>query len=227
MQYLPYLLARVGVRHRPDATGLSELLSYDYMGSSEFENGNIGDSNQRNRDAIANGEQFVIVALDAAPKPGAGQGRPFVQGTRLHALLRASTLDAYGASLNDQLQAVFDGKRRTKEYVGADLNYAMWHDIEADIYFAPNPVFLNLLFSMLSRPKDFSKTIDKELRVGDQLSLAVVLNGRSMKSVNDMHVKQGRVSAILDDTVIVKDRKPYRMPYVYILTHNLEVSEII
>ncbi len=223
--YIPYLLARVSARYRPNASGMSELLGYDYMGSAEFEFGAIPDANSRTRTAIANGESFSLVALRATPSKPAMEGRRFVQGQTMYALLRTSLLASYGASLNGEMQKVFDGKRQLKEFFGADQNFALWHDIKNDVYFSPNPTFLNLIYSVMSRPPEFSTTIDKELRVGDVIKIAVVLNGRSMKSVNDMHVKQGRVSAILDDTVIVKDRKPYRMPFVYILTHELEITE--
>lgn len=221
MNYRPYLLARIKAFHKEHnfGKGLNEVLDYDYMGSAEFEFGAIGKSTLRCREAIESKRPFSLVRLSVVPR------KPFMQGDVLHALLPTENLELFGPSLSEGIQSVLDGKTRMKECMGEDLDFAAWHDIKNDVYFSPNPVLLNLIYSMLSRPIDYSATVGNTLSMGDVVKLAVLPPGHVKNTTVGMYVKEGKVSGLGERILTIKDYKPFRMPYVYILNATLNVEE--
>jgi hypothetical protein len=218
-KYSPYLLSRIAVRWAGNLSGISEVCYYDYMGAAEYEFGSVPTSLARMRRTCAE-DIMVIWELDVAPRGGWKQG-----DDKLYALVAPS----YVKSLEKGAQSLTDGIRRVMNAGGCkmapmfDADFAGWHDIENDIFFTPNETFAQLLYSVLSRDVEYTKTIDKELKIRDRVGLATVLNGKSLSSVKKMGLKEGVVTSILEDTLSIKDYKTYRMPFAFIISRTAEV----
>lgn len=218
-KYQPYLLSRIKFRWIDNSGGIDELCRYDYMGAAEYEFGSVPTSLARMRKACAQ-DVMVIFELDVAPRGGWQQG-----ADKLYALVAPS----YVKALEKGAQSLADGIARVMGAGGCKMppmfeyDFAAWHDIENDIFFTPSETFAQLLHSVLNRNSDFSTTVDQELRIGDQLKVATVLNGKTVTSVKNMGEKEGTVAAILSDIVTVKSYKNYRMPFAFILNRCAEV----
>lgn len=217
--YRPYLIHRVECQYDPDSPGINALCDYDYMGSAEYEFGAIGRSTQRTRDAITAGEIFHIIKiplLNPVTTPDGIHDHMFV-------MVSDKNRAQYGVSFYDRIRDLIDGNVSTKERCSFDGNFAMWHDLEADIYFSFNATFLRLVYCILARDIHFAKHAHRELLIGDTLTVAKVLNGRALRSVNHMETKTGKIVGIIDNAVVIKDYKKYRMPFEYILTHDVKI----
>ena len=217
--YKPYLLHRVECHYDPTSVGLGALCDYDYMGSAEFEYGAVGRSATRTRQAIYADVPFSIVQV---PLKSAVVSRTGFIHREMFALMSGHKLTDVGhAFFVFQTQTLVAGKIHTKEDPQFDRNFAMWHDLEADIYFSFNRTFLELVYNILSREPDFAKKIGAQLSIGDTVTIAKVLNGKAIHSVDRMEKQTGKVVGILDDAVVIKDYKKYRMPFEYILTKEI------
>lgn len=233
--YKPKLLHRAGFRYSELHRGQSveEFVSYENMAAPEFL-GAYPQSEHRIRSELLEGVPYSLVILSCRPETRLSQvgEQPeyqtlFVQGKRLYALLATERLERLGGpeGISASLQDVFDGKTRLTRPMEEHRSLCMWHDVQNDIYFSPNATFLKLMFSVLCRPPHFSMEIDNELHIGDPLELAIIINGRSCKSVFGMSARAGFVSALLPNQVSMRTHgKVYRMPYVYMLTHPIPVS---
>lgn len=233
--YKPKLLHRASFRYSELHRGQSveEIVSYENMEASEFL-GAYPQSEYRVRRELLEGVPYSLVILSCRPDTRVSQEgeQPeyqtlFVQGKRLYALLATERLERLGGpeGISAGLQDVFDRKTRLTRPMEEHRSLCMWHDVQHDIYFSPNATFLKLVYSILSRPVHYSSLIDNELHIGDPVELAIILNGRSSKSVFGMNARQGFVSSLLPNQVTLKKHeKKYRMPYVYMLTHPIIVS---
>lgn len=227
--YAPYLLQRMSFRYAEQYKGLGmhELVNFDYMGSAEFEFGAVGACLSRCETSRRQGELWSLVALTCVPRRKSDAHRTaFAQGNILYALMRSATLETYGgpAGISEGIQRVFDGQRRLKESMHETGPFCGWLDIQNDIFIAPNETFLALVHSMLSRPMSFSHEVDRTISMGDQVDLAVIINGRTYKSVYGMRVRSGPVTGLMEDQIVIRhDMKSFRMPYVYLLSHPIQV----
>lgn len=233
--YKPKLLHRVGFRYSELHRGQSveEIVSYENMEAAEYF-GAYPQSEYRVRCELLEGVPYSLVILSCRPQTRLSQvgEQPeyqtlFVQGKRLYALLSTERLESLGGpeGISAGLQDVFDGKLRLTRPMEEHRSLCMWHDVQHDIYFSPNATFLKLIYSVLSRPVHFSSHIDNELHIGDPVELALIINGRSCKSVFGMNAREGFVSSLLPNQVSIRTHgKQYRMPYVYMLTHKITVS---
>lgn len=218
-KYKPYLLSRLNIRWSENDGGVNEICYYDYMGAAEYEFGAIGVSLQRARRVCGDGV-MAIYELDVAPRKGYQQG-----ADKLYAL--ASPL--YIKSLEKGAQSLTEGIAHAMNAGGCkmppnfDGDFSGWHDLEHDVFFTPNETFAQLLYSVLSRDFGYSKSVDQELRIGDRVGIATLLNGKTGRSVKNMGIQEGTVAAILTDTLTVKSYKNYRMPFAFILTRIAEV----
>lgn len=218
-QYKPYLLSRLQIRWAENASGIDEVCYYDYMGAAEYEFGAVGISLQRIRRVCTDGV-MAIYELDVAPRKGWQQG-----ADKLYALAPPF----YVNSLENGAQSLAEGIKRVMGAGGCKMppmleqDFSGWHDLEHDVFFTPNETFAQLLYSVMSRTHDYSRTVDQELRIGDRVGIATLLNGKTARSVKNMGIKEGTVAAILDDTLTVKSYKNYRMPFAFILTRIAEV----
>lgn len=218
-KYQPYLLSRIAVSWSEKNNGLGSICKYDYMGAAEYEFGAVPNSLSRMR-AICAEDLMVIYELNVAPRKG------WIQGAdKLYALAAPSFVQ----SLERGAQSLTDGIARVMNAGGCkaapmlEYDFAAWHDLENDVFFTPNESFAQLLYSVLSRAHDYTHTVDKELRIGDRVSVATVLNGKTINSVKTMGTQEGKVAAILDDTLTVKSYKNYRMPFAFIISRSAEV----
>lgn len=233
--YKPKMLHRAAFRYSELHRGQSveEIVQYEDMGAQEFR-GAYPNSEHHIRRDLLEGVPYSLVILSCRPETRLSQvnEKPeyqtlFVQGKRLYALLATDKLERLGGpdGISAGLQDVFDGKTSLLRPMEENRSLCMWHDVQHDIYFSPNATFLKLIYSILSRPVQFSAEIDNELRIGDPVELAVIINGRSCKSVFGMSAREGFVSSLLPNQVAIKKHdKKYRMPYVYMLTHPIIVS---
>jgi hypothetical protein len=233
--YQPKMLHRVAFRYSELHRGQSveEIVSYEDMGTPEFF-GAYPQSEYRVRCELLEGVPYSLVILSCRPETRLSQvgEKPeyqtlFVQGKRLYALLSTERLERFGGpdGISAGLQDVFDGKTSLISPMEEHRSLCMWHDVQNDIYFSPNATFLKLMFSILSRQPHYSMEIDNELHIGDQVELAIIINGRSCKSVFGMNTRAGSVCSLLPNQVSIRTHgKKYRMPYVYMLTHKINVS---
>lgn len=233
--YKPKLLHRVGFRYSELHRGQSveEIVSYEDMAAPEFF-GAYPQSEYRVRRELLEGVPYSLVILSCRPQTRLSQvgEQPeyqtlFVQGKRLYALVATDRLERLGGpeGISAGLQDVFDGKTSLTRPMEEHRSLCMWHDVQNDIYFSPNATFLKLMFSILSRQPHYSTEIDNELHIGDPVELAIIINGRSCKSVFGMNIRQGFVSSLLPNQVSIRTHgKQYRMPYVYMITHPIPVS---
>ncbi|MFA7287128.1 MAG: hypothetical protein WC052_05700 [Patescibacteria group bacterium] len=218
-KYSPYLLSRIAVRWAGNISGINEVCYYDYMGAAEYEFGKVPTSIMHMR-AFCKDNAMVIHELDVAPRKGWVQG-----GDKLYALVMPS----YVESLEKGAQSLADGIARVMNNGGCKMppmleyDFSGWHDIENDIFFTPNETFAQLIYSVLSRDVEYTKMVDKELRIGDRVGIATVINGKTVTSVKNMGIQEGKVAAILEDTLTVKSSKNYRMPFAFILNRCAEV----
>lgn len=234
--YKPYLLHRVNFRYNElkRGQGLQELVDYAYMGSAEYEFGAVGQSLDRVMQDLLRKTPYSLVALDCMPSRYSvaleSSDAPYAQGQRLYALLRTVALEAIGGpdALSAGLQAVMDGSIRLKEPMMERGPHCMWHDLRNDIFFSPNANFLRLVHSVLGRDPGYSFEIDNELRIGDPVTLATTINGRSYKSIRGMDIKSGKVCALLQNRVTceTEEGKRYHMPYVYMLDQVLPIANL-
>jgi len=236
--YRPRLIHRAAFRYDElkRGQGLTELVNYDIMGSSEYDCGAVGFSWMRTQRDMLEKEPYSLVVLNCRPRFEPDEYRhpgdvrymtPFMQGRKLYALLRTSTLESLGGpeAISAGLQDVFEGRHQLAVPMQPRGSYCLWHDLEHDIYFAPNATFLKLVYSVMNRPAHYSTEIDNELHIGETLKLATIINGRSCKSIFGMKALDGPISSLLPNQVTIKTRgKSFRMPYVYILTHDIPVS---
>lgn len=229
--YYPQLITPVVFRYTEikRGQGLCELTQYETMGDPHYDFGAAGQSQLRTRLAIQDGEPFSIVRLTCLPADFRDDQphSAFRQGDVLYALLKTDTLDRMGgpAGISWSMQQVFDGKLELRKSMRESGHYCMWHDLQHDIYFAPNSAFLKLVHSIMGRLPGYSMEIDDELHIGDQLRIATIINGRSCKSIFGMNVRQGPVTSLLPNQVTVNaNNVKYRMPYAYILTSDISVS---
>lgn len=236
--YTPKNLQRMAFRYSEECRGLGiyELLRYvhpiEFPGDDETVKA-IVESNTRIDESLRNNESWALVILSCIPSmytrglPDNQYPTPYQQGKRLYALLRRSKLEELGGAeaISTGLQRVYDGAHQLKHPMDPRGPWCSWHDVDHDIFFAPNAAFLKLIYSVLKRPADFSKTHDRELRFGDVVKLAVIINGRSCKSVFGMKLSEGLVSGLLSNQVTIKTHtKEYRMPYAYIITEEIKVE---
>jgi len=218
-KYKPYLLSRLNIRWAEQDGGVNEVCYYDYMGAAEYEFGAVGISLQRLRRVCAAGV-MAIYELDVAPRRGWQQG-----AEKLYALAPPF----YVESLEKGAQSLTEGVAHAMNAGGCkmapyfDGDFSGWHDLEHDVFFTPNETFAQLIYSVLSRDFGYSKSVDQELRIGDRVGIATLLNGKTARSVKNMGIKEGTVASILADTLTVKSYKNYRMPFAFILTRIAEV----
>lgn len=232
--YKPYLIHRVECRYDPEhRKGIFVLCDYDYMGSAEFEFGAVRRAHAATRDMLSCGVDMMLVKVPLARpvdvRITGSDGAIMVQYDAVYALTGSHKTDVYefeqfAATVN---QMVHD-KADTKEWCNFNRNYAMWHDLENDVYFSFNEAWLRLVYSMLSRPDDFVETVQNKLSVGDEITIAKVLNGKALHSVTHMETVTGKVVGILETCVVVKRHgKKYRMPFEYIIDkHASEISVV-
>lgn len=223
MKYAPYLLQRIHARWNFNAGGMDEISTYDYMGSAEYEFGATPSSLIRIRGRMDQGVRYDIVPIYTAPKHGYVQG-----GDVLYALLPGFLLDNTANAvqgITDGIAALIAEKAFCKESPRFHLDYAAWHDLENDYFFSPNVAYLQLIHSVLQRSYAYTRHVDRQLRIGDVISLATVLNGKSIISVAPMGIKEGKVTSILEDSVVIKARKSYRMPFAFILNNMADVKD--
>lgn len=218
--YRPYLIHRVECHYDPDSPGMGALCSYDYMGSSEFEFGAVGRANGRVRRAIERGVEFVIVKIPLNVPVSTPWGKTH---DAIYALMTKYALDSFGvAEFQPRVQMLVEGKLQTKEHCDFGGKFSMWQDLEESIYYSFNSTFLHLIYCTLARDIGFAKKAHLDISIGDTLSVAKVLNGKAIHSVSHMETKTGKVVGILDNSVVIKDYKKYRMPFEYILTHDIK-----
>lgn len=217
MKYKPYLIQRINVGFSEHRTGMSSVCDYDYMGSSEFEWGVIPASLREVRARI---DEYVIKEIKLEkPINQAGSGEI---ANSVYVLLRRAMLDC--EDFEATVQKLLQDRINTKEYTGFDREFDLWQDVEYHLFFCFNPVFLRLIYCVCSRPLDYANTVQKELSIGDKIELAVVLNGKSIRHVRAMKARTGTVAGMLESHVTMKDHgKKFNMPYVFLLTHNVEI----
>lgn len=221
--YRPYLIHRVDCHYDPSRSGLGVLCDYDYMGAAEFEHGAVGRSNAATRLAILENNLFRIVKV---PLQQAVTNKiTNAEYREVYALINDRVFSSIGAdNFFATVQRLVHDKEDTKEHCYFNKSFSMWHDIEHQIYYSFNAVFLRLIYSILARPDDYAKTISTQLSMGDDITIAKVLNGKAIHSVDRMEEKTGTVAGILESDVTVKSHgKKYRMPFDYILTHDVEI----
>lgn len=219
--YKPYLILRVEAEFNgPDAQGLNAVCSSDYMGAAEFEYGEVPKSTNRARENI--GSYLIVkIPLDK-PVNMAGTGE---LATHVYALMPRSFLDYEG--FDKTVNALVEDKLYCKEPPQFDRNFSLWRDIKNEIFFTFNLAYLQLIFSILSRPADYAQTVDKTLSIGDEIKMAVVLNGAALKHVRAMNIRTGKVASVLDRDVVMKDcGRKFRMPFAFIITHEAMVVDL-
>lgn len=225
--YRPYLIQRWEGGFNPNGVGIDGLLDADYMGSAEYEFGAIPKSVTLLRDACAAGEKFVIVYAGFT-----AQGGPH-SGMGLHALMRESDFQQWDMQkFREMMAQIYADERkngycrRLKESASFDGNYCAWQDIKNHVWFSFSPVFLNLIHSVLSRPRDYAQAMEQHVRMGDMVRVAVIQNGRCLNNVRNFREISGKVCGIMDELFSFKAYgKKYTMPYVYVLTTQVEVRE--
>uniref|UniRef100_A0AB39CEX1 Uncharacterized protein n=1 Tax=Pseudomonas phage HRDY3 TaxID=3236930 RepID=A0AB39CEX1_9VIRU len=235
--YRPRLIHRASFHYSEikRGQGLCELINYDVIGDPEYDCGAVGFSWGRTERDMRENVPYSLVVLSCTPRVEQDelshpQDRnyvtPWAQGRQLYALLRTELLETLGGpeAISAGIQDVLEGRHQLAAPMLPRGPYCLWHDLEHDIYFAPNATFLKLVYSIMNRPPFFSAEIDNELHIGDKLKLATIINGRSCKSVFGMRAMEGPVTSLLPNQVTVKTHgKDFRMPYVYILTHEIPV----
>ena len=219
--YRPHLIHRVECHYDSDSPGMGALCSYDYMGSAEFEFGAVGRANDKTRRAIADGMEFVIVKVPLNVPVVTPEGNT---KNEIYVLMPMATLDSFGINeFQPRVQMLVEGKFDTKERCMFDGKFAMWQDLEECLYYSFNSTFLHLIYCILARDKSFPKVAHRDISIGDTLTVAKVLNGKALHSVSHMETKTGKVVGIIENAVVIKDYKKYRMPFVYILTHDIKI----
>lgn len=123
----PYLIQRAKFENRPDKKGIDQLLSFDYMGSSEFEWGALPKSLKRVRENLAD---YVLFQYSFKKHPA----------KVVTVFCTKEQQDLVG----DILEQLSEGKIRLKEYCDLD-NYVVpktkyrdndfWWDIDNDWFF--------------------------------------------------------------------------------------------
>jgi hypothetical protein len=226
-EYKPYLIHRVECHYEPDRKGVMALCSYDYMGSAEFEFGAVGKALAVTRDLLSCGGPMVIAKVPLktpvrVPVVVAGK-ETHTDYETIYALMGEYKLDVYDfPAFVDVVNRLVQEKCDTKETCYFNRNFAMWHDLENDIYFSYSEAWLRLVYSMLDRDRDFATDIQTKLKVGDPITIAKALNGKAMHNVSRLEIVEGKVAGILETGVVVKRfNKTYRMPFEYIVSNNL------
>lgn len=232
--YKPYLIHRVECRYDPEhRKGIFVLCDYDYMGSAEFEFGAVRRAHAATRDMLSCGADMMLVKVPLT-KPVDVQivgsdGAVLVQYDAIYALAGAYMADCYAF---DEFAATVNRlvheKEDTKEFCYFNRDFAMWHDLANDVYFSFNEAWLRLVYSMLCRADDFVETVQTKLAVGDEITIAKVLNGKALHSVTRMETVTGKIVGILETGVVVKRYgKKYRMPFEYIINkHASDISVV-
>lgn len=123
----PYLIQRAKFDDRPNSKGIDRLLSFDYMGSSEFEWGALPKALKRVRENLADYVQFQYSFKKHPAKV-------------VTVFCKKEQQDLMG----DILEQLSEGKIRLKEYCDLD-NYVnpttkyrdndFWWDIDNDWFF--------------------------------------------------------------------------------------------
>jgi len=135
--YKPYCIQRAKFANRPESSGIDRLLSFDYMGSSEFEWGALPDSLKRVRKNIS---EYVYFEYSFKKNPSKVVG----------VFCKKEQQDFVG----NILEEIAEKKFRLKEfcdldkYIKGDEKYAndFWWDIEQDWFFWKSVPEFNLKF---------------------------------------------------------------------------------
>lgn len=220
-EYRPYLIQRCNVLPETHAIRMKSLLSYDYMGSAEFEFGAIPRSLARMRiHAIERGQDSYQI-IQSGPEAGYG---PYI-GKRLHALVlkekaeNAQWLESFHAGVDGLINntvrlkdwAAIDRNYRTDRF-GGDSYFDAWHDIANDVFFAYSYEVLALVASLLFR--DISIKFAQELRQwfkGGQTVMFVnprkgKIHNHSQHSAERWQLREGKIISMDDDVVTIASK---------------------
>lgn len=121
----PYLIQRAKFENKSHKKGIDSILSFDYMGSAEFEFGALGESLERVRNKIG---EYTYLDVPVGEK-----------------VITVFCNNENKAEIKTYLQALVDKTCRTKEFTAFDSyikddgyfkdRFDMWWDIKNDVMF--------------------------------------------------------------------------------------------